>query len=123
MLEMLFIFVYALTSARSSGFDGWLSSFAFVHRIVLKVATPPKEPDQRTTTGTKTKSLFKDRVARKPYPILWHLHITITWNYLTEGKDLPPPLPSGKIPFFPKGRGGLYTGEGECYMGGKLNPT
>ena len=44
MHELLFSFVYALTSATSSGFDEWLSSCSFMHRIVLKVPAPRKNP-------------------------------------------------------------------------------
>ena len=75
MHEVLFSFVYALTSAKFLFFS--------MYRIVLKVAGPRKNPIKGLQQAPKTKSLFKDGVARKPHPILWHLHITITWNYLT----------------------------------------
>ena len=69
---------------------------------------PTKEPDQRSTTGTKTKSLFRDGEARKPYPFLWRLHITVTWDYPTgvNVACVQTPHPLRKNPIFLEGRGG-----------------
>ena len=96
MHEVLFSFVYALTSAKFLFFS--------MYRIVLKVAGPRKNPIK----GTKTKSLFRDGVARKPYPILWQLHITVTWDYPTgvNVACVQTPHPHRKNPIFLERRGG-----------------
>lgn len=101
MHELLFSFVYAITSARSSGFDEWLSSCSFMHRIVLKVPASRKNAIKGLQHQNEKLIEGWSNSKNVPYPV------APAWDYRTGVNvacvQTPHSLRKNKI--FPEGMG------------------